>query len=119
MLESLPDDLGDIGNSDSFWKISWRVKWKPTPVFLPGNPTDRGAWPARVHGVTKSQTQLSDSAHMHRLSSCGAQAELLFGMWNLPRPGINPTSPALASGLLSTMPPGKSRLLLVVVVLVF
>ena len=24
---------------------------------------DRGAWRAIVHGVTKSQTQLSDSAH--------------------------------------------------------
>ena len=117
MVESLPADLGDIGNSYSFGKIPWRVKWKPTPVFLPGNPTDRGAWLARVHGVTKSQTQLSDSAHMHRLSSCGAQAELLFGMWNLPRPGINPMSPALASGFLSTMPPGKSKLLLLLLLL--
>ena len=25
-----------------------------------GNPTDRGAWRATVHGVSKSQTQLSD-----------------------------------------------------------
>ena len=25
-----------------------------------GNPRDRGAWWASVHGVTKSQTQLSD-----------------------------------------------------------
>ena len=33
-------------------------------------------------------------------------------MWNLPRPGINPVSPSLASGFLSTMPPGKSKLLL-------
>ena len=24
-------------------KIPWRRKWQPTPVFLPGNPTDRGA----------------------------------------------------------------------------
>ena len=28
-----------------------------------GNPTDRGAWRATVHGVAKSQTQLSDWAH--------------------------------------------------------
>ena len=28
-----------------------------TPVFLPG---DRGAWQATAHGVTKSQTRLSD-----------------------------------------------------------
>ena len=25
-----------------------------------GNPMDRGAWQATVHGVTKNQTQLSD-----------------------------------------------------------
>ena len=25
-----------------------------------GNPVDRGAWRATVHGVTKSQTRLSD-----------------------------------------------------------
>ena len=33
--------------------ISWRRKWQPTPVFFLGNPMDRGAWRATVHGVTK------------------------------------------------------------------
>ena len=28
------------------------------------NPRDRGAWQATVHGVPKSQTQLSDWAHV-------------------------------------------------------
>ena len=37
-------------------KIPWRRKWHPTPVFLPGNPKDRGAWWAMVHGATKCQT---------------------------------------------------------------
>ena len=32
----------------------------------------------------------------HGLSSCGAQAQLLLGMWTLPRPGIKPMSHALA-----------------------
>ena len=31
-----------------------------TPVFLPVNPMDGGAWQATIHGVTKSQTQLSN-----------------------------------------------------------
>ena len=31
-------------------------------------------------------------------------------MWNLPRPGIEPVFPALASEFLTTGPPGKSRL---------
>ena len=43
-----------------------------------------------------------------RLSGRGAWAQLLLGMCNLPRPGIEPMSPALAWGFLSTEPPGKS-----------
>ena len=46
-----------------------------------------------------------------RLSSCGAWVQLLCGMWGLPRPGIEPVSPALAGGFLTTAPPGKSLLL--------
>ena len=44
-----------------------------------------------------------------RLSSCGARASLLHGMWDLPGPGIEPVSPALAGRFLSTAPPGKPR----------
>ena len=43
-----------------------------------------------------------------RLSSCGSQALLLRGMWDLPGPGLKPMSPALAGGFLTTAPPGKS-----------
>ena len=44
----------------------------------------------------------------HSLSSCGARAELLPGMWDLPGPGLEPVSPALAGRFLITVPPGKS-----------
>ena len=52
------------------WGFSWpnmpkyqvsfikRQRWVQYS-FL-GNPTDRGAWQATVHGVSKNQTQLSD-----------------------------------------------------------
>ena len=43
-----------------------------------------------------------------RLSSCGARASLLRGMWDLPGPLLEPVSPALAGGFLITAPPGKS-----------
>ena len=33
--------------------------------------------------------------------------QLLHGMWDLPRPRIEPTSPALAGEFLTTRPPGK------------
>ena len=42
-----------------------------------------------------------------RLSSCGSQAQLLRGMWDLPRPGLEPVSPALAGRFSTTAPPGK------------
>ena len=37
-------------------KIPWQRKWQPSPVVLPENRMDRGAWCATVHGVTKSQS---------------------------------------------------------------
>ena len=45
-----------------------------------------------------------------RLSNCGSRAQLLRGMWDLPRPGLEPMSPALAGGFLTTAPPGKPTL---------
>ena len=42
-----------------------------------------------------------------RLSSCGSRAQLLCGMWDLPRPGLVPVSPALAGRVSTTVPPGK------------
>ena len=42
-----------------------------------------------------------------RLSNCGSRAQLLCGMWVLPRPGLEPVSPALAGRFSTTAPPGK------------
>ena len=42
-----------------------------------------------------------------RLSNCGSRAQLLRGTWDLPRPGLEPVSPALAGRLSTTAPPGK------------
>ena len=44
-----------------------------------------------------------------RLSSCGSRAQLLRGIWDLPRPGLEPVSPALAGRLSTTVPPGKPQ----------
>ena len=46
---------------------------------------------------------------MRRLSSCGSRAQLLRGMRDLPRPGLEPVSPALAGGFSTTAPPGKPQ----------
>ena len=42
-----------------------------------------------------------------RFSNCGSRAELLRGMWDLPRPGLEPACPALAGRFSTTAPPGK------------
>ena len=42
--------------------------------------------------------------------SCGAGTQLLHGMWDLPGPGIKPTSPALTGRFLPTGPPKRAWL---------
>ena len=42
-----------------------------------------------------------------RLSNCGSRAQLFCGMCDLPRPGLEPVSPALAGRFSTTAPPGK------------
>ena len=42
-----------------------------------------------------------------RLSNCGSRAQPLRSMWDLPRPGLEPMSPALADRFSTTAPPGK------------
>ena len=44
---------------------------------------------------------------MRRLSNCGSRTQLLRDMWDLPRPGLEPVSPALAGRFSTTAPPGK------------
>ena len=42
-----------------------------------------------------------------RFSSCGSRAQLLRGMWDPPRPGLEPVSPALAGRFSTTAPVGQ------------
>ena len=46
---------------------------------------------------------------MRRLSNCGSRAQLLCGIWDPPRPGLELVSPALAGRLSTAAPPGKPR----------
>ena len=45
-----------------------------------------------------------------QFTSCGIWISMPCSMWNLPRPGTEPMSPALAGGFSTTGPPGKSSL---------
>ena len=55
---------------------------------------------------------------MRRLSRCGSRAQLLRGMWDLPRPGLEPVSPALAGRFSTTASPGKPWKLFLTTILI-
>ena len=70
-----------------------------------------GAWAVGARAsvvVAHGLSSCGARALQRRLSSCGARASLLRGMWDLPGPGLEPVSPALAGGFLTTTPRGKS-----------
>ena len=98
--------FGGTGSSLPCW--SFRLLWRARAALLRGTGFSCGAQGlgARSSVVTA-----------HGLSSCGAWAELLWYMWNLLGPRIEPMFPTLAGRLLATAPPGKfPRLVLKVTV---
>ena len=62
------------------------------------------AWALGWAGFSSCSSQVPE----YRLSSCGTQVSLLHSMWDLPRPGIEPVSIALAHGLLAIGSPWRS-----------
>ena len=69
----------------------------------------RGPLPIAVRGPLTIAASLVAEHRLHtrRLSNCGSRAQPLRGMWDPPRPGLEPVSPALAGGFPTTAPPGK------------
>ena len=55
-VKDVPANAGDLSSIPVLGKIPWRRKWQPTPVFLLGNPMDRGAWWATVCGAQELDT---------------------------------------------------------------
>ena len=53
-------DIRDAGSIPGLGRCPGEGNCNPFQYSCPENPMDRGAWRATVHGVTKSQTQLSD-----------------------------------------------------------
>ena len=68
----------------------------------------RGPLFIAVRGLTIAASLVAEHRlQTRRLSNCGSRAQLLSGMWDLPRPGLEPVSPALAGRFSTTAPPGK------------
>ena len=60
MLKNSPANVGDMGSIPRSGRSLGEGNGKPLQYSCLGNPMDKGAWQAAVHGVAKSWTQLSD-----------------------------------------------------------
>ena len=63
MVKSPPANAGDIrylGSVPGLGRSPGEGNGYPLQYSFLGNPMNRGAWQATVHGVTKSQTVLSN-----------------------------------------------------------
>ena len=78
-------------------------KWGPLFIAV------RGPLFIAVHGpfTIAAPPVAGHRLQTRRLSSCGSRAQSLRGMWDLPRPGLEPVSPELAGRYSTTAPPGK------------
>ena len=83
-----------------------------SPRFCARAPSSCGKWGPLFIAVRGPLTVAASPAAEHRLqtrrlSNCGSRAQSLRGMWDPPRPGLEPVCPALAGRLSTTAPPGK------------
>ena len=63
MVKNLPANAEAAGSVPRLGRSPGGGYGNPFQYSCLGNPMDRGAWQAIVHGVTKSQTQLSEHIH--------------------------------------------------------
>ena len=92
------NNLVEQNNSGSNTTLR-RRQWHPTPVLLPENPMDGGAWKPAVHGVAKSQTRLSDftfTFHFHALEKEMATHSSVLA-WRIPGTGEPGGLPSMGS----------------------
>ena len=60
VVKNSPADAGDEGSIPGLGRSPGEGNGTPFQCSCLGNPMDRGAWRAIVHGVAESQTRLSD-----------------------------------------------------------
>ena len=63
--KELACSAGDLGSIPRSGRSPGEYNGNPLQYSCLENPKDRGAWRAAVHGISKSQTQLSDKASLH------------------------------------------------------
>ena len=90
LVKNLPASAGDARDEDLIpgsGRSPGGGNSNPLPYSCPGNPMDRGAWCAAVHGVTKGHTQLSVDAKRREREQMKAEALRMrwwgLGIWSL------------------------------------
>ena len=90
------------GGYSSLWCVGFSLRWL---LSLQSTGSRR-----KVFSSCGTQfSSCGSRALERRLGSCGTRAQLLRSTWDLPGPGLEPVSPALAGRFLTTAPPGKSQ----------
>ena len=74
-------DAGDSGSIPGLGRCPGGGNGNPLQYPCPGNPMDRGAWWATVHGVAKSQTRLSTHQHTAGSPDIPAQERKRSKQW--------------------------------------
>ena len=83
----LPSRRHRRGGFDSWvGKIPWRMKWQPTPAFLPGKPYGQGRLGATAHGVAETDGTAVTRTQQHR--EPGAPRHVRFSV----TPWLEPTT---------------------------
>lgn len=100
-------------NSDTFFSFFGGTGCEFSLVLANGATLHCGAWISLCHGVSccgapALGTGASETAACG-LGSLVTGTQLLCSVWNLPGSVIKSMCAALADGLLTTAPPGKSR----------
>ena len=89
---------------------AWRLLFIAVCGLLVMEPELQSAWASVV--AVSGLSSCGSRALEHRLNSSGAPAQIFCSVWDLPRSGIKPVSPALAGRLFTTEPPGKPSMTL-------
>ena len=97
MVKNLPVDAGDKRDTLSPWAGRCPGAGNSNPLQYSGlgNPKDRGAWQATIHGVAESWTRLSGWAHTHTHTE--EQPRVPFPLQRLTQQWFWSASPVLAA----------------------
>ena len=76
VVKNLPANAGDMGSIPGSGRSPGEGNDNPLQYSCLGNPMNRGAWWATVHGVAKSWTQLNNNNHLIRECPLGVYIDV-------------------------------------------